>query len=298
MPRPALALIALGLLSCGDATVDGAYRGDPIAQFPALARFAAEMLPRFRPAPGGEVRVAIFWSPLDGDFAALDRLEEDPDTGTVAVVGHTFVLSLFDRPSALRLGRVLAYRDDDGDGHYGPDEVLVGAAQGEGVIYARTALGAEDSPTGNPLAAGYHAVLLPLPAACGLSPPPVEGPPCDVPLGARCADDDACGDGICLRSDVLWWPEGACVAPLGPDLGCTPDGAWLPARGGPGYMVRRCDGDADCPRAGYGCDRGIGGCVPNGPLSLLVGYAPTGSVLCPAPQGDALEIQRMAPPPP
>lgn len=183
-PRRALVAVALACVACGDASVPADYRGEPVAQFPALARFATDMMSRFRPSEGGRVRVAVFWSPLDGDFRALDRLEEDLTTGAETVVGHAFVLSLFDRPPDLRIGRVLVYRDDDGDGRLGPGEQLIGAAQGRGLVYAPAAVGAEDSPTGAPLPAGYRDVILPLPAACGLRPPAVAGPPCDVPLEA------------------------------------------------------------------------------------------------------------------
>lgn len=277
--------LALALLGCGDATVPVDYRGEPAAQLDVLAQSYRPPTPGY--LPEGPFRVALFWGPADADFERPDQLEEDPRTGVEAVLQRGFVFTLFDHPPETRLGILLAYRDDDGDGRRGPEERFIGAASGRGLVYAATALSAGDSPTGVAMPAGYHEVLLPLPGACGFGPSRMLGRVCNVPYGAPCAEDADCGVGMCLKTDVSWWPDGACAVALADRPSCAPIGAFLPAqRPSLGYIIRACAADADCGREGYRCDLGVGGCVPASPVPMGVGGPQTGPVFCGMPEPD------------
>jgi len=100
---------------------------------------------------------------------------------------------------------------------------------------------------------------------------------CDAPLGAPCASDAACGEGVCLlRSNGESFPGGYCALPVA-SASCTPrDGraiAWdFTSDDADTHWFRACTSDADCRTAeGYLCDAWLEVCLPTSPVALELG---------------------------
>lgn len=289
--------ICAGLVAipaCGDPVVPTAYRGEPIAVFETQARVAQ---PPDRALLGGAERdfsIVIGWGQVGADFGDPGALVEQASSTTPASVAAPFMLNVFDAPEAhdergIALGRVLAYADRDGDGRRGDDEPIIGASEGQGLLWVGEPVDAAESPTGGALSPGVHLVTLPIPTLCGLAPRPQADPTCTAPLGSPCTVDGDCAPGICLTTQVMWWPGGACGVASSTEDCVAPTGAFLPAAERvPGYRIAPCTTDADCGRddAPYLCDRGVRGCVPDVGLWVRIGRAPTGSVFCGAPLAD------------
>ncbi len=285
-------LSLLLLAACGDALVAEDYRAEPLHDFSGSLRYYNPPVRDLLFEVEEITRVALFWGAAEADFGGL---VEQHETGRLVEVPGLLRYPLFDRPPAARLqgpqgaryalGRPLAYADRDGDGRYGEGDGLIGQSEGRAVLYAPRALGAEASPTGHPLAAGFTLITLPIPSLCDYQAPALEA--CEAKLGVPCEADEDCGEGLCLSTQTLFWPNGACGA-----ASCAPAGAaFLPAIGPDpqGYFIKACIEDADCARsdAGYFCDRSTGGCVPEG-LDLLIGEVPRGSAFCPPPLEDVV----------
>lgn len=278
------------LIGCGDPIAPGSYRGEPLAQFPSMNRIAQPPDRALLAGIEDGMRAALFWAPADAQFDEPGRWIEQPSTGGRTALLQLATISLYDAAPAealhdgYALGRVLSYPDANGNQRRDPTEPWTGLSDHLGLIYAPEALAAHASPTGHPLPAGHHLVLLPIPALCERTAPERTGPICDVPLGTRCATDADCRMGYCVHNATQFWANGACVIP--PDLDdCTPaTTAFSPLDG---FFVQPCGRPQDCTRPGYRCDEGVGGCVPDEGLPIIVGRAPTGSGFCPELPSDA-----------
>lgn len=305
------ALLACWAVACGEPLATADYEGEPLATLVGGV---------FETEPGlihrDDLRAAVFWSPDGVSTDDLEALVEQPSTAQPVGLPNDYVLHLYDEPDSALLvatgdapadgvwaiGRILVYPDEDGDGRRGTDEPFLGGVRHSAVVFAARDLGAEESPTGRALPAGFHLLVLPL--ACGrpVSAPVGDGR-CDVPLGAPCSADTDCSPGLCLLHQPFLafpWPGGACAQPDPAPPGCDPAGAGLIAAlpGGPSraFWVQGCRSDADCERPGselpYLCDVGAGACVPAAPLRIELGVTVGVSPFCavapePAPAGAA-----------
>lgn len=270
-------LIGLPCLSCGDPTVDGAFRGEPLG---TLVGEVQDRFPRVPLRPPG-LRAAVFWD-LDGVAGDGRRLLEDRTAGlALPVVPDGFVLNLFDPPpgeavidGAYALGRFVVYSDADGDGRLSADEPVVGGEGVSALLYAAAALPREVSPTGNPLAAGFHRVRLPLLCA----PAPAERDPgdCGVDLTVACrpADQTCPGRAQCVNAvNEPPWPYSTCVLTREAAEGCRPaGGALVPTSSGRAlFWAQACSDAAECAHpTDLTCDPGVRACVGLGRLTLII----------------------------
>ena len=278
----AASLLALG---CGDPLVDAGYRGEPLAQLQGEVSWAGDGT-----APdAGLVRAALFFAP---DLQTVDPAAWTEARGTSAPVHgipSAFDLDIFafpaaaldvrDAGAAYAVGRLLVYTDANANGHYDPDEPLLGIEPPAAWLYAPEAVDAAHSPTGRALPPGLSHIIVP--QRCVAPPEPTTPGDCGVPLGERCSVDGDCGaNGRCLKETKMPWRAGYCiVAEPVPDGGCRPGAGVF--EGAPrysltppditGFWLRRCEADADCVRPQdrdqglYTCDLGLGACVPLGP---------------------------------
>lgn len=141
----ALAPLMLVALSCGDAAIDGTYRGEALVEVSGFVRLdvsdvtaAAEMMGH------GTLRVALLWAAPTGDatrFELISSVEQQVDAS--GSFPARYRLQVFEPPAAsvLRaaegeggaghyaLAAVVAYVDLDADGRWQPEvgEQLVGA---------------------------------------------------------------------------------------------------------------------------------------------------------------------------
>ncbi len=268
----------LALIGCGDAIVDEAYRGVPLASYVGAVQEEQPGLIR-----RGDLRLAVFWSPGGEATEDLESLVEQPSTGQQTGTPSDFELHLYDAPPASRgyaLGRVLVYADLDGDERRGADEPFLGADRARALLYAPTAT--SEAPTRGLLTAGFHMVELPLPCDRG---PTAGDADCGFEPGAACEADADCGPGLCLREHGAPWPGGACAQPEPPTDGCRPAGAaFLPAPPDArvrGYWVKACEADAECARdEGYHCDAAAGACVPDNPVVVKLSSEPSAARFC------------------
>lgn len=272
------------LASCGDGLTVGGYRGEPLYAFEGLVSSLNEPTRFEHP-----LRASAFWSPngqTDVDRALL--VEQSAISVEVEFPG-TFRINVFEPPTAVewtqadalyRVALVLIYEDVNEDARFQPDE-LRGGAFNQALLYAPALIPAAQSPVGQSLAPGYHAVLLPMP--CGLRTISSGTDACGERLGEGCAADDDCDDGgRCLLTDYIDdWPGGYCMIRFEPD-GCQPQEGVLVAD--PDfdpfedanlevepdlYWFLGCKSSADC-RAdeGYKCVDGF--CQPGLPAALVI----------------------------
>ncbi len=269
----------MGLLgaACGDALVDERYLGTPRVVLQGSVEGRSESVNGEQP----EVNVALFW--ITDARQQEARLLEQEGTSRRVEYSRPFRLKVFDEPgeghflnwplqARVAIGRVGAYRDENGNGRRDETEPLLGGSVPRLVVRVPEALSAEESPTGGPIGAGWHVVSAPLDC-----PPPPGGPPrppgeplpvpegeCGVPLGATCTTDAQCGQGVCLRDFVGPWPGGACAIPEPPPQGCRQRGSVL-LRSVEGleraFWIKACERSADCGRAfPYQCDLQLRAC--------------------------------------
>jgi hypothetical protein len=259
---------------CGDPLIEQGFRGEPMLTFEGQIGTSLG-----GSTSGDGLRAALFWSPA-GDTELSGELVEQPALSVAVAFPGTFEINVFEPPPAVawraprspwRVALVLLSQDADGNGRFSLDE-LRGGARNQAVLWAERALAAAESPTGSALAAGYHAVRLPMP--CGIVPAPTDGADCGVPLGAACEADADCGAaGVCLTRDLqTFWPGGYCVQPA-VSGGCTPDTGIL-RRTSVGeieasYWHRGCESPAECRvDAGYRCVEDA--CFPGEPALLVL----------------------------
>lgn len=281
-----LALVLAGTaLACGDALVDERYSGPPVFTVPGSVAGNSEYVGAEHP----EVSVAIFWS-LRGMLAGdTDVLVEQPGTAVRAEYYRNFELRIFDepgsehlftRPSGAKVGVAWlgAYQDANGNGRRDDTEPLIGGSPGRVLVRNPEPLSAADSPTGAPLAAGWHFVSTPLDCKPAGGPPPPDAPPeangdCGVPLGISCRVDAECGaNGVCIHELVGPWPGGACVIPEPPPSGCRQRGSVLlrtPDEASKAFWLKSCQVNADCGRERpYQCDQQLRACRPTANISV------------------------------
>ena len=260
--------------SCGDPLIEQGFRGEPMLTFEGQIGTS-----NAGSTSGEALRAALFWSPA-GDTALSSDLVEQPALSVAVAFPGTFQINVFEPPPKLawrdpaalwRVALVLLSQDTDADGRFSLRE-LRGGARNQAVLWAERALTAAESPTGSALAAGYHAVRLPMP--CAVVAAPTDGADCGVPLGAACEADTDCGDaGLCLTRDLqTFWPGGYCVQ-RAVSGGCTPATGILrrtsvaDAEGS--YWHRRCESPADCRvDTGYRCLDDA--CFPGEPALLVL----------------------------
>lgn len=168
--KPHLLVAAGLLLSCGDASVDGTYRGEPLLTLEGSVLVDSGDASDDELATAlGTLRVALFWSRHAGqqtDGPAVSVVEQQVLTS--AAFPAQYALSIFRPPPEPVLvdspdgrGRyavalVLAYVDSDDDGRWSPGiDRLVGGAREAAVLY--TPDGASSAYFGE-RAAGFHRV--------------------------------------------------------------------------------------------------------------------------------------------
>ncbi|MBN1209788.1 MAG: hypothetical protein JXB05_33370 [Myxococcaceae bacterium] len=229
---------------------------------------------------------AMFWSPQGPLARNYDELVEQLGTASAAQVAQPYVMNLFDEPgpqhlyttpsgARYALGRVVAYLDTNGNGRLDPSELILGASQGFGVLYAPQALAAGDSPTGRSLPAGWHTFMLPLRcpnAGPEPEPVPVADGDCGVPLGAPCDVDDDCHGGVCLGALIIPLPHRLCAIPEPPPNGCRQRGSVLVSEGpARDYWIQGCASQSDCTRGyPYQCDAGLAACFPSAEVHVTL----------------------------
>lgn len=176
--RTALVLLATGTLAgaCGDALVDGAYRGEALYLLEGWVRLDAAdaSLPLDAAAAAtadtgsGPLRVALFWAPAKGSGFALEGAVEQ-DVATDGLFPARFRLALFAPPDDelvkpvidgvgdLAVAVVLAYIDNDRDRTWDRDsEPVVGGAPENLIVY--TPEGVQSRLYGA-LGAGFHRLI-------------------------------------------------------------------------------------------------------------------------------------------
>ncbi|WP_163996580.1 hypothetical protein [Pyxidicoccus caerfyrddinensis] len=294
-----LALVLAGTaLACGDALVDDLYSGTPRFTVPGTVAGASEYVDTQNP----EVSVALFWSLRGMMPGEEDVLVEQPGTAFRGAYYRNFQMQIFDepgpehlvsRPSGARVGVAWlgAYQDANSNHRRDDSEPLIGGSLGRVLIRAMEPLSAEASPTGAPLAEGWHIVSAPL--ACrpsgGNPDEPVPDGECGVPLGAACRQDSDCGAGMCLRELVGPWPGGACAIPEPPKDGCRQRGSVLlraPHDPTMAAWLKPCRVTEDCGRAApYQCDQQLRMCRPTANITVEMNdQGPPRSYCEPGPQ--------------
>ena len=288
------AVLAAG---CGDPLVDDGYRGPVLFTLRGNVTGSSDVLALNTP-----VRIAVFWSPRGPKTMATEGLVEQPSASQQAELPFSFTLNLFDaapsdlfyqptdgRP-AYAIAQLLGYPDLNGNGRHDDDEPFVAASADRAVIYASSALAANQSPTGQPIPAGYHLIYSSIP--CGPLPKPMPPPPpgmtCTVPLGSQCSSDAQCAPGVCLKNFLSPWPQGGCGMNDPPPPGCGPPQAirispagTRPMMSGTNYWLQSCTTDADCGRDfPYQCDLSLGACTPTRILVMQVGDPPMVAPWC------------------
>ena len=297
-PRRARAGLAVALVltsattGCGDALLDDQFRGTPIWQLKGEIRQGEEAT-----ADLSALRVALFWSPGGAQENVLERYVEQTTTSVPISLTLTYVLNVFQPPgpehqvqaqvqgqaagATYAVGRLLAYTDTNRNRRRDADEPIVGQNPPRALLWAAAPLDAGQSPTRNPLPAGFSTVLLP--QRCDAQLPATTPGTCGVPIGSACKRDADCGGGVCLNQTTVSWQGGTCAVPEPSMDGCRPQDSsfvWnapMPMGTGPsGFYVQRCTRDADCARrdrgsGDYVCDIGQKACVPVFPDNVSLG---------------------------
>jgi len=261
--------------SSGDAIVPTAFEGVPVYRYDNMA-IIGELDPEAR-----QPVYALFWH-VDGyESDAWDDGIEQPATRLPLEVFTFTTFNLFEHPAdhmlaethgqgRYGLGVIQAYDDANANGRY-DDEIdrWLGFAH-QGLLYVPEALDADASPTGLPLARGYHRVDYPISCV-----PVIEGDDdaCEVPLGAACWGDEDCGEGLCLGQG-FFVDEGHCALA---DSACSPEGGALSIDfvdpiGLTLTWLQGCRSHVDCGVAdGRYCDVSLGACLPDQGMVLEVG---------------------------
>ena len=177
-------VLAVGVVAsaCGDSLTDSTYRGAPIFKLEGQITNASPLPPDLVDEAFG---VSIFWAPRT-TFPDPDLVEQSSVTTAVSFPSNV-ELRVFEPPNDEHFGSstagwvvglVLVYVDADVDGAFDEraGDRLVGGSISRGIVYARTALGAGQSPNGVALDEGFATTSLPLDQSCGALPfSPVSG---------------------------------------------------------------------------------------------------------------------------
>jgi len=177
-------LLVFGVLSfgCGDALVDGAYRGRELFVVEGWVRLDGDSAgisvepdadepasdPKDDKARSGPLRVALFWAPAKGSGFRFEGAVEQ-DVATDGLFPARFRLALFAPPEAalvkpvadgfgdLAVAVVLAYLDDDQDQRWDRDsEQVVGGAPDSLLVYTPLGVGSRLYGTLGP---GFHRLV-------------------------------------------------------------------------------------------------------------------------------------------
>jgi hypothetical protein len=111
----------------------------------------------------------------------------------------------------------------------------------------------------------------------------------NVVVGGRCAIDESCATGVCLREaradGGVAWSQGYCSGNCRKTA--CPSGRCVELADGRSYCLAQCQGNSEC-RAGYVCSTAVGSCLPDCRLGWSCGAAlecdaGTGTCMPPAP---------------
>jgi len=276
--RGLVCVFAGGALACGDTLVDETYSGTPL--FTLRGKVVAPS--DYVDEENAEAFITLLWSP--GGAQNADRMEAQPGATYRTAFFRSFEMPLFDEPgdehfyttpSGARdaIGRLEGFQDANRNGKRDDSEPFGGYAP-QTLIRAPEDLSARDSPTGNPLKAGWYIVSPPLACPSSSTQQPSPGPvtpvadgECGVPLGAGCKRDSDCGGGVCVQSFLGEWPGGACLIPEPPPNGCRQRGPVplrAPAPDTRAYWLKACTVSEDCDRLHpYQCDQQTRACRPS-----------------------------------
>ncbi|MCA9547325.1 MAG: hypothetical protein KC613_23140, partial [Myxococcales bacterium] len=159
------AALALALLGCGDGLVERGYRGEVLFHYTGQVTTAGRTVDFAHP-----LRASLFWSTETDEAGLDDDLVEQPAIAVAVRFPGIFEINVFQRPpdhawedpqAGFRVGFVLLYEDVNRNGRYDAGELRGGAAD-QVLLYAERALSAGASPTGRPLAVGFHTARLPM----------------------------------------------------------------------------------------------------------------------------------------
>lgn len=119
---PLLSPLSLALLGvgCGDPLADAAFLGDP------LVAMRVEIAPEHE-IPNDHLHLALFWAAPDAPLPGAQR-----ETATGVDLPSRPVIRVFDLPDvpADAVGRIVLFRDLDGDGRYSASDRLHGVVPG------------------------------------------------------------------------------------------------------------------------------------------------------------------------
>ena len=266
------------LVACGDGIVGTEYRGEPLYSFEGI------ILTFMDEVPEEEItRVALGWNKSSELNFDLGNLQLQDSLSATVRFPSIFEVNVFYPPETelfdglegeWALAYVLIYSDDNRNERLDEGE-LIGGAPEQALLYSRTELEAQESPTGQPLPAGYH--IIPLPLTCEPKPI-VDGQDCNVPLGEACESDVDCGAGTCiLEVDGVSFPDGYCALLEDNPEGCVPEGGLVIDLGiddqTVGWWGLACQSDPDCRLdEGYACNLAMGVCAPKLPFWLVIDW--------------------------
>lgn len=157
--------ITISLTGCGDALVDGDFRGVPLWQISGMVGQSEGAVPDTT-----GLRIALFWAPGGPRDNDLEHYVEDPSSSLPAQLPQALLLNVFQPPTpsmrvqagspGYAVGRILGYLDRNQNGLRDPTEPIAGLNVPTAVLYAPQPVPAAQSPTGGTLAAGFQQVLL------------------------------------------------------------------------------------------------------------------------------------------
>lgn len=164
------AVISALLFGCGDPLVDAGYRGVPLLEIDGQVTTLRKLPDAILDATLG---VSVFWAPTRGG-RVLRVVEQDSITTSVRFPS-AYALRVFEPPgdehfgsaeAAWVVGIVLVYIDEDADGRFDPgvDDIVGGSTRG--LLYARSSVPPEASPSGFAIEPGFAVTELPLRGAC------------------------------------------------------------------------------------------------------------------------------------
>ncbi len=278
------AAFAVLLLSCGDAMVEPSFRGAPLFEF----RGQVQVVSGFDEGEH-DIRVGLFWLP-QGPNSLQRTWQEQPSASVRIEFPSTFTIKIFQPPKSEHyyqahqaVARILLYDDLDHDGHWSPDEPLVGDAPDASIAYIEPEA-AEISFAGVGLPTGFSLLRTPIRCFTRVS----DRFQCDLPLGAPCTEHTDC----CLAEDcsdarvaciteeraMRSVPGGYCVVLEGSRF-CSrlePQseisgtlGYGITVQGGRRALGLGCRSDDDC-RPEYRCEAAHRVCLPDTSVVLLL----------------------------
>src|SRR5262249_6243292 len=131
-----------------------------------------------------DVRMALFFDTQGLNMTPPDQwVEQTASSFSIPALSPRFLMNCFAWPgpehmvkrqdgswAGFGIARILAYRDENQDGRYQPEEPLVGIAGPQVYLYLPAPFAAEQTPFNVAFDAGLHRLFLP--QLCGYAPPP------------------------------------------------------------------------------------------------------------------------------